>query len=185
MRLFTGFDLPEEIIAVLERVQRDLRPKARIHWSPPRNMHITTKFVGEWPETRLRELEDALRRVPTPGVLTLGVRGLGFFPNAGAPRVFWAGVEAPAVLAALAGETNRALARLGIEAERRAYSPHLTLARIIKEPAPLDALREAVAALPSTDFGEFTADRFWLYHSRLAPSGSVYTKLSDYPLAGR
>lgn len=183
MRLFIGFDLPEDVIRSLERLQEELRPKARINWSPPQNMHITTKFIGEWPEARLGELEDALRGVPAPDPIAIAVRGLGFFPNAKSPRVFWAGVEAPPALAALAGNTDRAVAQLGIEPEKRAYSPHLTLARI-KEPVPLQALHQAIEALPSTEFGRFTAGRFYLYHSRLSPSGSVYTKLSDYPLAG-
>ena len=45
----------------------------------------------------------------------------------------------------------------------------------------MQPLREAIAELPSTDFGSFTADRFYLYRSQLSPSGSVYTKLSDFP----
>ncbi|HWQ54716.1 MAG TPA: RNA 2',3'-cyclic phosphodiesterase [Bryobacteraceae bacterium] len=183
MRLFTGFDLPAEVVRSLECVQQQLRPTARINWSPPRNLHITTKFIGEWPEERLGELKDALAALPPHAPMRIAVRGLGFFPNPRSPRVFWAGIDAPPELAELAAETDRALAALGIPSEKRAFSPHLTLARI-KEPLPMEPLREAAAALPSTDFGEFTADRFWLYHSRLAPSGSVYTKLSEFPLGG-
>ncbi len=184
MRLFTGFDLPVSVLSGLERLQMTLRSTARINWSPPSNLHLTTKFIGEWPEERLEELREALGGLQPRPPLRVAVRGLGFFPNPRAPRVFWAGVEGPPELAGLAAETDRALARLGIPPENRPYSPHLTLARV-KAPVPLDALRAAIAALPSTEFGEFTVDRFWLYHSRLSPSGSVYTKLSDFPLAGR
>lgn len=183
MRLFTGFDLPAAVVREIERVQAVLRPKARINWSPPKNLHVTTKFIGEWPEERLGALREALAGIKPPSPMRIIIRGLGFFPNPRSPRVFWAGIEAGPELAELAGETDRALAKLGVPAETRPYSPHLTLARI-KEPVPLEALRAAIAALPSTDFGEFTVDRFWLYHSRLSPAGSVYTKLSDFPLAG-
>jgi 2'-5' RNA ligase len=62
--------------------------------------------------------------------------------------------------------------------ESRAFSPHLTLARI-KERLNLQPLRESIAALPSLDFGQFVADRFFLYQSRLGPKGSVYTKLAE------
>jgi len=41
----------------------------------------------------------------------------------------------------------------------------------------LQPLREAVAALPSLDFGDFQAASYFLYQSTLRPSGSVYTKL--------
>jgi 2'-5' RNA ligase len=56
------------------------------------------------------------------------------------------------------------------------------LARI-KERVPLQKLGEAIAALPSLDFGGFSADRFFLYQSRPGPAGSVYTKLAEFPLS--
>ena len=181
MRLFTGFDLPGEVVQNLEALLARLRPHARIQWSPPRNLHVTTKFIGEWPEERVDELKAALAALAPQEPFPIRVRGLGFFPNPHQPRVFWAGVDAPPGLAALAGQTDRALAKLGVPAEQRPFSPHLTLARI-KEPAPMQPLREAIAALLSVEFGEYLPDRFWLYHSRLAPGGSVYTKLADFPL---
>jgi 2'-5' RNA ligase len=44
-------------------------------------------------------------------------------------------------------------------------------------------LLQAVAKLPSLEFGGFVTDRFYLYHSRTAPSGSVYTKLAEFLFA--
>ena len=46
---------------------------------------------------------------------------------------------------------------LGIAKEVRAYSPHLTLARI-KTPGKQPSLLQAVAKLPSLDFGSFDRD---------------------------
>ena len=74
------------------------------------------------------------------------------------------------------------MAALGIKPEQRPFSPHLTLARI-KEPVPLQQLRETIARLPSPDFGRFLAERFYLYQSRLNPQGSVYTRLAEFPLS--
>jgi RNA 2',3'-cyclic 3'-phosphodiesterase len=182
MRLFTGIDLPGEVLANLERLLDRLRPAARIKWSPPANLHITTRFIGEWPQDRLEELKTALAALPGHAPMAISIAKLGFFPNPHAPRVFWAGIQAPEDLAALAGETDRALEALGLAAERRPFSPHLTLARI-KEPAPLRDLRESIAALDSLEFGHFVADRFYLYQSHVHPSGSVYTKLAEYPLS--
>ncbi|HTQ58539.1 MAG TPA: RNA 2',3'-cyclic phosphodiesterase [Bryobacteraceae bacterium] len=182
MRLFTGLDLSPEVVAALETLLARLRPTARIQWSPPANLHITTRFIGEWPAERLPELSAALGGLPRHPPIPVSIRHLGYFPNPHAPRVFWAGVEAPADLAALAAETDAALERLGLAPERRPFSPHLTLARI-RDRVPLTALREAVAALPSLDFGSFTAGRFFLYQSRLNAGGSVYTKLAEFPLA--
>jgi RNA 2',3'-cyclic 3'-phosphodiesterase len=182
MRLFTGIDLPAGVVDDLESLLERLRPAARLKWSQPSNLHITTRFIGEWPETRLPDLKAALAALPPAAPIPIHVRKLGFFPNPHSPRVFWAGVEASPDLAALAAATDRALQSLGLQPESRPFSPHLTLARI-KEPVPLQKLRETIAALPPPDFGSFTAAGFFLYHSRLTPAGSVYTKLAEYPFA--
>ena len=57
------------------------------------------------------------------------IQRVGFFPNPHSPRIFWCGIEAPG-LDELAADTDAATAALGIEREKRAFSPHLTLARI-------------------------------------------------------
>jgi RNA 2',3'-cyclic 3'-phosphodiesterase len=179
MRLFTAIDLPPNVIRHLDALLETLRPTARVHWSPPANLHITTKFIGEWPEARLVELQDALAHLGPRAPIPVAVRELGFFPNERSPRVFWCGVEAPG-LEALAAATEKVTAALGIASEKRAFSPHLTLARF-KERLDLKGLHEAIALLPSVDFGHFVVDRFFLYQSKLHPSGSVYTKLREFP----
>jgi 2'-5' RNA ligase len=179
MRLFTAIDLPDEVVAALGRLIGQLRPSARIKWSPEENLHITTKFVGEWPDEQVDALQAALASLAPREPIPIEIRGVGFFPNPHSPRVFWAAVHAPAALAELARETENALERIGVAAGNRPFSPHLTLARI-KEPVPLQPLRQAVAELPSVEFGTFMADRFYLYRSKLTPAGSVYTKLSDF-----
>ena len=183
MRLFTGLDLPAEVVHNLQRLLERLRPTARIHWSLAANLHITTKFIGEWPEERLGEMKSALAALEPQPPIPVHVRKVGFFPNPHAPRVFWCGIEAPG-RETLAEHTDGATAALGIARETSAFSPHLTLARI-KERLDLQPLRQAVAALPSLDFGEFQAASFFLYQSTLKPSGSVYTKLAEFPLAKR
>src|SRR5579871_1470372 len=177
MRLFTGLDLPDDLIRSLRKLIDHLRPAAAIAWSPPENLHVTTKFIGEWPEERLPQLKSELLAIPPREPISVHIRKLGFFPNPHAPRVFWCGVDAPG-LTDLVADTERAATALGIAAENRAFSPHLTLARI-KERLNLQPLREAIAALPSLDFGRFVADRFFLYQSRPTPKGSVYTKLAE------
>ncbi len=181
MRLFTGLDVPYEMRRNLELLLEHLKPAARIHWSPMSNLHITTKFIGEWPQERLEELKGALKRVAAPGEMRIGIRGIGWFPNPHHPRVLYAGIAAPESLAALARVTEAVCGELGVPVEDREFRPHLTLARI-KAPADLARLRETIASLPSADFGAFNASQFHLYESRLHPGGSIYTKLASYPL---
>jgi RNA 2',3'-cyclic 3'-phosphodiesterase len=181
MRLFTGLDLPSDVIQNLERLLVRLRPAARVNWSPVANLHITTKFIGEWPDEKLNVLTTALGALPARAAIAVHMHKLGFFPNPRAPRNFWCGIEAPG-LPELAADTEAATSGAGIPAEKRPYSPHLTLARI-KDRVDLRPLHEAIAALPSSDFGQFTASRFFLYRSQLRATGSVYTKLAEFPLA--
>jgi 2'-5' RNA ligase len=181
MRLFTALDLPAEVAGNLEDLLRRLRPTARIRWSPPENLHITTKFIGEWPEARLDELKSALAAIPARAPIAMRIHNLGFFPNARAPRIFWCGIDAPG-LAGLAEATDGATAALGIARETRPFSPHLTLGRI-KDRVNIEALNQAIAGLASAEFGCFEARSFFLYLSQLRPSGSVYTKLAELPLS--
>ncbi len=181
MRLFTGLDLPGDVVANLEELLRRLRPAARIQWSPPANLHVTTKFIGEWPDEKLDQLKDQLRTVPPPGKIDIAIAGLGWFPNPHSPRIFWCGIQASDALPTLARDTDATLVGIGVPKETNPYSPHLTLARIA-ESGNLFPLKQAVSHLPSVDFGRFTAETFHLYLSKTGPKGSVYSVLDSYPL---
>jgi 2'-5' RNA ligase len=177
MRLFVGIDIPESVKANLHAVLKRLRPLADFRWSPVENLHVTTKFIGEWPEEKLEEMKAALATVSSPAPIDIGVRGLGWFPNPHRPRVFWAGVHGGEPLRALAAATDQAVARLGVPAESREFRPHLTLARI-KDGVALESVRRGVAEFDSQDFGAFRALGFVLYIS----AQGKYTKLAAFPL---
>lgn len=184
MRLFTAVEIPDEVRNRLDRLVTHLRPNAHVKWSPVYNLHITLKFIGEWPAEEFEKLQQGLKTLPTRPAVAIDVRGLGWFPNPHQPRVFWAGVHAGPELAQLAADVDAALTPLGVAKEERPFSPHLTLARI-KQPTPLQGLRQAVADLEAVDFGAFEASSFFLYRSQPGPAGSIYTKLSEYPFLSR
>lgn len=169
MRLFTGLDLAPDIVERIRELVGRLRPLADIRWSPIENLHITTKFIGEFPAGRLDELKDRLRL--SADAVPVTVKGLGFYP-----RIFWAGIERSPELLSLASATEAAVEELGVKREERAYSPHLTLARFAN-PKSLGGLRKASASVEQ-DFGSFVAREFYLYESR----ASVYTKIARFPI---
>ncbi len=183
MRLFTALDLSPEVLAALGNASARLRPLAKLRWSPVENLHITTKFIGELPEERLDEARAALGGLAAREAFPVRVSGLGWFPDARNPRVLWAGIQGGEALTNLARDTGAALERIGVSSETKAYAPHLTLARGGRM-AMNGALLQEVQRGSGAEFGEFTAERFWLYESRLAPGGSVYTKLSAFPFRG-
>jgi 2'-5' RNA ligase len=182
MRLFTAISLPQEILLRLDRLMAALRPEALIKWSPLDNLHITLKFIGEWPESRLDELHSALADIAPRSPFEIEISGLGWFPNERAPRVLWAGVSGGEALPQLAAEIDQRLQSLGIPHEDRQFSPHLTLARI-KNPVPLRVLREKVQRLQPAHIGKFEASDFALYRSDPGSTSSIYRKLREYKFA--
>ena len=177
MRLFTAIDISREVKDNLRALLQRLRPAADFNWSSVENLHVTTKFIGEWKEERLEEMKKTLAGVPACGSIEISVRGLGWFPGAKYPRVFWAGVQAADALRKLAEATESATASIGVPRETRSFSPHLTLARI-RERVSLGGLHQAIAALDSEEFGSFRAAAFFLYLS----AGGKYTRLAEFPL---
>jgi 2'-5' RNA ligase len=180
MRLFTAIDIPADLTEALRSFVNRLRPTAKIGWSSVENLHITTKFIGDWPEQRLDEMTNALGSVPVNCAINITVKGLGWFPNPRRPRVFWAGVEGGEPLRDLARATEHAVSPLGVRVEERAYAPHLTLARI-REAVPLDRLHQMLQSFPAGcgfNFGTFKATQFFLYLS----AGGKYTQLAGFPL---
>jgi 2'-5' RNA ligase len=183
MRLFAALDLPLDVVSNLETFVARIKPSARIAWSPPANLHVTTKFIGEWPEERLAELQAALAALPERPAIHVTIAKVGYYPNERSPRIFWCGIDAPG-LDRLAAETDAATAALGIALESRPFSPHLTLARI-KDRVDLHPLQSAIASAGPLDFGHFSARSFFLFRSQLRPTGSVYTKLAEFPFSKR
>src|ERR1700693_3482961 len=113
MRLFTGIDLPEDVRERLERLLMHLRAAAHLKWSPVYNLHVTLKFIGEWPEEKLPQLETALRSVQAREPIPADVKGLGWYPNPHHPRVFWVAVQGGEALTALAKDIEAAVTPLG------------------------------------------------------------------------
>jgi RNA 2',3'-cyclic 3'-phosphodiesterase len=179
MRLFTAIDLPSDVLIRLERLTAALRPEAFINWSPLDNLHLTIKFIGQWPESRVEELDRALTSLVPRKPFQAEVKDLGWFPDGRSPRILWAGVQGGDQLLNLARETEERLAALGIPKEERIFSPHLTLARITHA-VPLGPLRRKVRELESASFGSFPVAQFALFRSDPGSNSSIYRKLRDY-----
>ena len=156
-------------------------PACLLRWVRQENQHLTLKFIGEWPERRCDEVVEALRRVRS-GPIRFTVAGLGVLPNMRSPRVFLAGLRHDDDLPQLAVKVDEALAPLGIERERRAYRPHVTLGRMKGKIRPAD-LQRAIDE-HGREFGEQIVDRFVLFASELRPRGAVYRKIEEFPLTG-
>ena len=180
MRLFTAIDLPADVLVRLERLLTALRPEALIKWSPLDNLHVTIKFIGEWPESRLEELHEVLSTLAPREPFAIELKQLGWFPNERSPRVLWVGIQGGNPLLEFVQETEERLQRtLGIKKEDRPFAPHLTIARI-KNPVPLRRLRHRVEEMQPAALGSFMAAHFALFRSDPGSNASIYRKLREY-----
>ena len=181
MRAFIAIDLPESIRAALRRTQASFRstsPGAR--WTQPEGIHLTLKFLGEISDAKVKEVSQSLKNVGQFESFTVGLRGFGFFPDARRPRVFWAGVEAPASLSRLAERIEEAMRSIGFAREERAFRPHLTLARF-RVPQSQPALQALLAQQGEQELGNFEVSEFFLFESKLLPQGAEYRKVEKFP----
>jgi 2'-5' RNA ligase len=164
----------------LKELQGELRPLTKsVRWVAPESIHITLKFVGEIPDKRIEDIDTALTGLSWKP-FTVTVRGVGFFPGTRSPRVLWAGMEAP-TMQGLVERLDTRMERLGFEKEKRAFRPHITLARANNTRIE-SALVSGAAPYEEHEFGSFTVDRVFLFKSTLNPSGAVYEKLKEYAL---
>lgn len=180
MRLFTGIAIDPAVLEKLAPLLEELKATAKLNWSRMENLHITTKFIGEWPEQKLAQLMQELRGVPKAGAVPIELRGFGFFPKPTSAKIFYMGVDGGARLPELAAQVEQACAQAGCPKENREYTPHMTLGKIRN--IKTDALRARIAGMEETLLERFEAKQFHLYLSRPSPEGSIYTKLADFPL---
>src|SRR5260370_12264617 len=128
MRLFVALEIPSEVrekLAALLKSLRAVSPQTR--WVRPENLHVTLKFIGEVPETKLAAIRSALARARSDQPVTVDFRGLGFFPNDKHPRVFWAGIEPSPNLKTLAADIDKGTEKTAIPPHHLPFSPPLPL----------------------------------------------------------
>jgi 2'-5' RNA ligase len=188
LRLFVACELPSEMKTALAALQEALRRQGAppVRWVRPEGIHLTLKFLGSVPAQQVSDIREAL--APTvEGIqpLELSLGSLGTFGGRRGARVVWVGVEGDVERAAeLQRRVEAALARLGFPAEQRAFSPHLTLARVPDHvgSAERERLWDLTKALAAPEAAPVTIREVSLMRSILGPGGAVYERLAAFPL---
>lgn len=174
LRLFVALQLPPEIRARLTGLMGGVNGA---RWQTDQQLHLTLRFIGEVDEARAEDIDSALRAVTfTPFQVSL--QGAGLFGDIRKPRMLWAGVGPDAPLAHLAQKIETAMVRIGLPAEQRKFTPHVTLARFKGPGGRVDRFLAAHDQLWSAPW---TVERFTLFRSHLAHSGAIYEPLATYP----
>lgn len=174
-RLFVALRPPEPIRDLLLDAMDD---SADFRWQDDEQLHVTLRFVGEVERPVADDLADALGRIRSEK-LDLRIAGVGRFEQRSAGAL-WAGVEPKAPLAALAAKVERVCQSVGLEPERRAFHPHITLARWKgRRTRDVQDFLERRRDLSSQ---VFEVDEFVLFESRLSRHGAHYEAVETYAL---
>ena len=175
MRLFTALALPDAVASSLLAIQSGV-PGAR--WQTREQLHLTLRFIGEADGRDAIAIDDALATVSDP-VFSIELKGVGSFGGK-RPHSLWAGVAPNEALLHVQRKIESALQRIGLEADRRKYTPHVSLAKLkgTQHGHVVDFLTDH--ALYAS--GPFAVNGFILYSSLLTPNGSIYRAEKAYQL---
>jgi len=189
VRVFIAIELPSHVREELSQVANRLRARCsggQLKWVAVNSIHLTLKFLGEVPVSRLGAVRDATAASSAGvGGLSLELGSLGAFPGSSRPRVVWVGLEGDVPkLVSLVERLDRGLQAIGFERESRPFSPHLTLARV-RPDASLQTQTEigsAVTRVRPPERLRFTATEVSLMQSQLRPEGPLHTCLARWAL---
>jgi 2'-5' RNA ligase len=170
-RLFLAVRPPEPIIDLLLDTMGGVEG---MRWQSDEQLHCTLRFIGEVDGNVAEDLATALQSVRFDP-FELRLSGVGRFEQRRGGAL-WAAIAPREPLAALAAKIDRVCQSVGLEPERRAYHPHITLARW-KGRATLQPFLERHAGLTSDPW---PADRFTLYESHLGREGAHYEAVAEY-----
>lgn len=184
MRLFVALDVPAEVKVYLDEVVNELDqrlPRRVLRWVKPHTIHLTLAFLGETSAEKIAPVVDTLTTVGAKhDPLRLALSHIGYFPNHRRPRTVWAGLQGDVEqLIQLKQAIDLALDPLGWPAEKRRFTPHLTLGRV------KDKQKLQMGMLPKSRRLEgmgWESAEIQLVRSQLLSSGPIYTTIRTVPL---
>lgn len=186
VRCFVAVELPEALKEAIASLTEQVRKSgADARWVRAENFHITLKFLGSVPEEMLPDIKDAMAgAAKSHAGFRLSFKGAGVFPSRKRPRVVWIGAEDSERLIDLQRDVEQAMEALGFEAEKRAFSAHLTIGRL-KSQKRRDFLLRALDDLSDASFGQFDVTEVTLMKSTLKRGGAEYSRIYGAPLGKR
>lgn len=175
LRLFVALRPPPEMRQALIATMHGV---AGARWQNDAQLHLTLAFIGDADEALAERIDDGLRGLRAKPVI-VGIAGVGAFHSGDMASTLWAGATPADALERLALKVDHACRSAGARMERRAYVPHITLARLNRSSGAVDGWLADNAGLAAAGA---MIDRLGLYKSRMGSGGSSYHLLADYPL---
>jgi 2'-5' RNA ligase len=179
IRTFICFDIPDSVKRRIGALQQEMRQTgAQVSWVRPENIHLTLKFLGDVPRSRIEVVREAVERAASSfSPFTIEVAGAGGFPSPRSPRVLWVGLSGiEGGLTELREAIESELARRNFPREHKKFSPHLTIGRI-RSPQNASRVAEGLIAR-GFDPESFEANEVIVMRSDLNPRGAIYTPMA-------
>jgi RNA 2',3'-cyclic 3'-phosphodiesterase len=168
-RLFVGLELPSGCKTTLFELDPHL---TGLRWLPKEQLHLTLSFLGQVEASVEARLRQALSEVRVPPFF-LPLRGVGVFYSRSRLSVVWVGVgKGHPHLFELHRRIQNAILQVGLEADLKAFHPHVTIGRangIFEQ-----ALRPFIRSHAESEFGLVQVTSFALYSSVLAAEGATH-----------
>lgn len=174
-RLFCALKIPANLKMQLSLIKGGLNGA---RWIEPENYHITLRFFGDVNRHIAEDLSIALSGIDR-NTFDLEIDRLDVFGNA-KPHSLHASIRPIPALLELQGEIERIARRLGLEADRRKFSPHITLARL--RGTSQSELAVFIARQGGFFSPPFAVDGFDLLSSKDSIGGGPYITEAGYPL---
>lgn len=152
-----------------------------VRWVPEPNLHITLRFLGEYPPSTVPLMAEAMRKAARhlPAVVRIG--GVGAFPSLGSARVVWIGVaDETGAIEKVYNVLDKGAEKCGLGREGRKYRPHVTIGRARRRPVviPGDLAARLAAEVMELEVGEIV-----LFRSKLSSAGAEYSVVETAGLA--
>ncbi len=186
MRTFIAIELPEKTKAELGNIQEELKlTGADVKWVKPENIHLTLKFLGEIDKGLLKKISSILIEISSRNkYFNICLSKLGVFPNLKYPRVIWIGLNDNQQVVDIAEALEKQLIRIGLPAESRPFTAHITLGRIRSHRNHKKLIEKLELINKDLSYwSDFKVSRLILFKSTLTPQGPIYESLFSCPLA--
>ena len=172
-RLFTGIEIPDDVVWHLSMLRGGLQGA---QWITPENYHLTLRFLGDVCERQAAQFADALTTLHFES-FDLELSGVGSF-GGNKPRAIWAALKPCSALDLLQKVHERIARAIGAEPETRAFTPHITLARL-RSTSTID-VADYLARHGAFFCQPFKVKRFVLFSARPHYGGGPYVIEEGY-----
>ncbi len=166
----------ESLLEISERIG-SFDKHREIRWIEKQNIHLTLAFLGNVEKKTIEELILILeQKTSSSKKFDMNIVEYSYFPFVKNPKVVAALIQNSEDLTSLSAKTEVAVRSVGIQLEKRRFTPHITLGRVkSKKRVPL---KIAPAPLFITE----KIESFFLIKSELSRHGAIYTPLFEFPL---